>query len=383
MKFADLYNFLTENSKDPSALNKKAYQGAPQGIKGISIDNPEKFIPASSSRKMFDPSRGSESDKGRYIPIETNNLIKVALTIAASSPDTGKELQRVMSHYSSLHHEWKAEEAYTKRLYKELENAKGGLSTAGTKLRNKGELSMYGMSKEFRGLKVRPITRKGVSYENFLVKEIKKHEQLAGEWKTKCEAARQDTLDAVQDLVKEGSTDFVKKLEQTNSNEYKSLQDIDLAGQGPNEKAAINFLKDIYRGKTEFEPLSKFAQSEMQEGIDPVFHLLTIYKTVLTDIQRNNLLNSPERIFNYIVGKTQKSKSISEPTKGRVEMKKKDPAVMKVIALIKQQKFEDAKHAVNDTKLSDNHKADLMISINKLKDGQTTEADVIRPLYQM
>jgi len=371
MKFNELASFITEKEgKDP---NKFVATGPAGFRKSTGIENPE----------IRKPEVNLTPDKGRYITAEASRLIKIALTVAASDPEAGKELQRVMSHYSSLHHEWKAEEAYTKRLYKELENIKGGLSTAGTKLRNKGEMSMYGKSKEFRGKKLKPTTRKGMAYENWLINEIKKHEQLAGEWKTKCEAARQDTLDAVQDLIKEGSINFVQRLKQANSGEFKSLQDLDVAGQGPDEKAAVNFLNDIYRGKTEFEPLSKFTQSEMQEGIDPVFHLLTIYKTVLTDIQRNNLLNNPERIFNYIVGKSQRSKTINEPTKGRVEMKKKDPALMKVIALIKQKKFEEAKHAVNDTKMSSDHKADLMISINKLKDGQTTEADVIRPLYQM
>jgi len=371
MKFSELAGLINESKgKDP---NRYVATGPAGFRKSTDIENPE----LKKSEVNLTP------DKGRYIKAEVSTLIKIALTVTASDPEAGKELQRVMSHFSSLHHEWKAEEAYTKRLYKELENVRGGLSTAGTKLRNKGELSMYGKSKEFRGQRLRPITRKGVLYENWLNKEIKHHEQLAGQWKTKCEAARQDTLDAVQDLVKEGSTNFVKKLQQTNSNEFKSLQDLDVAGQGPNEKAAINFLNDVYRGKTEFEPLTKFVQSEMQEGVDPAFHLLSIYKTVLTDIQRNNLLNSPERTFNYIVGKSQRSKTINEPTKGRVEMKKKDPALMKVIALIKQKNFEEAKHAVNSTKLPDDRKADLMISINKLKDGQFTEADVIRPLYQM
>ena len=62
-------------------------------------------------------------------------------------------------------------------------------------------------------------------------------------------------------------------------------------------------------------------------------------------------------------------------------MKAKDPGLLKVIALLKKQKYNDAKSAVNDTKLENDQKVELMNNIEKLSRGDMTEADVIRPLY--
>ena len=62
-------------------------------------------------------------------------------------------------------------------------------------------------------------------------------------------------------------------------------------------------------------------------------------------------------------------------------MKQKDPWIMKVIGYLKHHKYNEAKQAVNATKLDNAAKADLMIKIDKLSKGEMTEADVIRPLY--
>ena len=96
---------------------------------------------------------------------------------------------------------------------------------------------------------------------------------------------------------------------------------------------------------------------------------------------RKGLVGSPEKIFDHLAGTAKQVRSIVEPTKGRMMMKQKDPGLIKVIALIKKQKYNEAKNAVNDTKLENNQKADLMIKIEKLSKGEVTEADVIRSLY--
>ena len=62
-------------------------------------------------------------------------------------------------------------------------------------------------------------------------------------------------------------------------------------------------------------------------------------------------------------------------------MIKKDPCFFQSANLIKNRRYEDAKQAVNATKLDNAAKADLMMKIDKLSKGEMTEAEVIRPLY--
>jgi hypothetical protein len=152
---------------------------------------------------------------------------------------------------------------------------------------------------------------------------------------------------------------------------------------GDDKSKIVSFLKDVYRGGDKFIPLANFVENEKQENKDPIFDLTTIYKTVVDTMSRKGMIGNPEKVFDYIAGVGSQVRSIAEPTKGRSDMMKKNPAVLQVIALIKSGKLDAAKDALLQTSLPDDQKADIMMKIEKLKSGEVSEADVIRPLYQL
>lgn len=348
MTFVELVDIVLNEAGGVDPM-KFAYKGAPQGFrKDTGISNPETFVPDSPSRKMYDPAsarEGTKAKSGQYIVADVHKLIKTALMVTAADPDAGTELKRVLENFAQPYHEYRAADAHAKRLY-----------DAYDKLRNKDT----------------PHARK-------LKEESEEYMRIAGEWKTKANEITPETLDAIQDLVKEGGQKFVEKL---SDEAKKSLEDADVMEiPDENEKRATEFLKDIWGGKSDFEPLLRFVENEKQEGKNPLPRILTIYKSVIVAMVENNLVNSPERLFSYITGLTGKVRGFVDPNKGRSEMKRKDPSLATVIAFIKKQRYNDAKEAVNTTKLTDGEKADLMINIEKLSKGEMTEADVIRPLY--
>ena len=335
MNFKDLVKLLTEADGDPF----KYVARGPVGFrKDTGISTPEKFVPQN---------RGP-GDKGKYIAADLHRIIRAALLVTASDPEAGIELRRVFEEFGKVYFNYKNN-------LDELKSVEDRIS----KLKN-------------------PDSDFGIE----LKQRLKQYIELTSQSKEKVEEATPDVIAAVQDLVKEGSLNFVNKLKSQKSQVFKSLDKLEAEVEGEDEKAAIKFLSDIYRGKSEFEPLTKFVEVEQAEDKNAAVRMLTIYKTVIDIMVKNNLVDSVERTFNYITGQATRTRSIAEPTKGRSEMKKKDPGVLKVIAFIKQQKYDLAKNAVNNTQLPNDKKADLMMNIEKLKSGQVTEADVIRPLYQ-
>jgi len=372
MKFNDLAKLVTEAKigKDPMRF----VATGPMGFrKDTGVANPE------IRKQEVNPT----PDKGRYIPIDNNNLIRVALIVTAADPEAGKELARVMSNYRRLHNEYTAEANHVKRLEEILRKMKSGDTTMGSKFGNAPEESAY--RKKDRRINIlkmaKPLSRQGYHFAKQIEEELKHHENLAGENKHKMEQARPEFINAIHDLVKEGSINFAKRIEQEGRGEFKSLEDLDVAGQGPEERAAVAFLKDIFRGKTEFEPLSKLVMFDEKQGSDPAYHICNIYNNVINTVAKNDLAGSPERTFNFVVGKTQKSMSLKRGS--TVLKQKQSPELIKVIKLIRARKFEDAKHAVNDSKLDVEQRKNLMMDIEGLKNGTKTEAEVIKPLYNM
>jgi hypothetical protein len=336
MKFQDLvgYILLEKEGKDPM----KFVGTGPMGFrKSTGVDNPEKFV---NTRK--DP-----KDKGIYIPAENRRLIGIALGVAMSSTKAGMQLKSLVREIGQLDFEFKNAKQEALAIEKQLARTKPG------------------------------------SESEFVLKErMDEYEAIAKNAKQKLQKLEPFFIKKIHDVIKEGSTEFVKEIQSKPNTKIKSLDEIDqLVIDSEDEVKVKEFLKDIFKGKTEFEPLEKFVAAEKGEGKNPLFDLITIYKTVSNTMVSKNLIGNAEKIFNYVTGRAQKVRSIIEPTKGRVEMKKKDPSLMKVIALIKNKKYDEAKNAVNDSKLDNAKKVELMNNIEKLKSGDLTEADVIRPLY--
>lgn len=376
MKFDELVNYIL-NEADGVDPWKYAYKGSPAGFrKDTGVSNPEKFVPDSPSRKMYntadvDPSKRIKA--GEYIGRDIHSMINTALIVTSVDPEAGTELKRVLEIFAQPYHEYQAARGEYTRLRQKLERA-SSLTTVGQKFRNDKEAKSA-----FRGGKLKQINNKQRKYIDWLETEILKYETLANEAKAKFEAVTPEVLDAVQDLVREGSASFAQKISDDQKKAVEQGEDniVDFTNM-----KAIQFLKDVWRGKTDFEPLLKFAEVEKMNGKNPLPRLLTLYKNAADTIVRNNLINSPERTLSYLTGITGKIRTMVEPTKGRTLMKQKDLNLSKVIVLIKARKYNEAKAAVNNTKLDNAAKTDLMIKIDKLSKGGMSEADVIRPLYQ-
>ena len=337
MKFNQLVQYILSEAKGVDPM-KFAYKGAPMGFRSdTGISNPEKFV---STNK-------GPGDKGVYILGNLHRILRAALLVTASDPAAGSELKRVFEQFGKVYFTYKNNLDEVKSVEDRLSKLKDPDSDFGITLKER----------------------------------LKEYIRLTELSKLKVDEATPDVIAAVQDLVKEGSTNFVNKLKERKSQVFKSLDSIEADIDGDNEKAAIKFLKDIYRGKSEFEPLSKFVEAEKIEGKNPAVRMLTIYKTIIDIMVKNNLVDNIEKTFNFITNQTSKVRSIAEPTAGRMAMKAKDPALLKVIAFIKQKEFDKAKMAINTTNLPNNLKSGLMNDIEKLKLGQVKEADVIRPLY--
>jgi hypothetical protein len=349
MKFNELVKYiLNEGGVDPM---KFAYKGAPQGFrKDTGISNPETFVPTSPSRKMYDVASAPQETRaksGEYIATDVHKMIRTALLVTASDPEAGAELKRVLEQVGEVYFSYKNN-------LQEIKNLEDRISKL-------------------------PNPNSDLALE--LKERLKEYIKLTQQSKEKLLSMTPDVFNAVQDLVREGGQSFIKALKAGRDVEEKSLDALESEVQDEDEKKAIKFLSDMWRGKSDFEPVVKFVEVEKQEGKNPIPRLLTIYKTVIDTMVKNNLVGSPERTFNFITGQTNKIRALKEPTAGRTSMKKRDTSLANAIAFIKKGRFKDAKEAVNSTKLSNEDKADLMINIDKLSRGEMTEADVIRPLY--
>lgn len=337
MRFNDLVQLLEAGGVDPM---KFAYRGAPMGFrKSTGIENPEKYVPV----------KKGPGDKGAYIETDVHRLIKSALLVAASEPLAGIELKKALMRFAQPYHEYQAADRHSKRTYDIWEK----------------------------------LRAKDTPYAARLKAESEEYQKIAGKHKTEADAVTPEVLSSVQSILKQGALKFVNDLKDRESATFKSLEELEMNVEDEDQKRAIKFLNDIYRGKSEFEALQKFVEVEKMADKNPLPRLLTMYKTIVDTMVKNNLVGSPERTLNYITGVTNRTRTIAEPTKGRVAMKQKDPGLSIVANLIKKKKYQEAKDAVNKTKLDNDKKADLMMKIEALSKGEMTEADVIRPLYAL
>jgi cellobiose-specific phosphotransferase system component IIA len=62
---------------------------------------------------------------------------------------------------------------------------------------------------------------------------------------------------------------------------------------------------------------------------------------------------------------------------------KQSPELIKAIKLIRSRNFEEAKEAINNSKLDIDQKKNIMMDIEALRNGKKTEAEVIRPLFNL
>jgi len=338
VNFNTLYNLLVEANGDPL----KYVARGPAGFSGnTGIDNPQKFTPTDKG----------PGDKGIYIAADARRLISMAFSVTLADTKAGSQLKDLVEEIGSVLFEFKnsKQEAQSARKQWERIPKEDSDRVFDLKEREKEYLAIATKAKE-RIDKLEP----------FFFKKL-------------------------QELIKDGATNFVKVMQSKPTRKISSLSDLDDAVKvmGEDKVKVVNFLKDIYRGEKEFLPLSKYITAQKEEGQDPLPSLITMYKSVADTMSRKGLVSNPEKVFDFLAGTGSKVRSIVEPTKGRVAMKKKDPALMKVIALIKQGKFDEAKSATNSTQLPNDKKAELMMNIEKLKSGKMTEADVIRPLYQV
>ena len=337
MKFNQLVQYILNEARGVDPM-KFAYKGAPMGFrKDTGVSNPEKFVPTN---------RGP-ADKGLYIAADNRRLISMAILVAMSETRAGMKLKGLLQHYGELH-----------------------FNFINSKQEAKSAMDRYDK-----------LPRKDSDLAFELKERAKEYNKIAERVKTTMDSESPEIITQLQELIRDGSSNFVKALQNKPEYKIKSLQDLDSIVTAPENDNVIAFLKDIYRGKSEFEPLSKFVTFEKEEGKDPLFDLTTIYKSMSDLAVRKGLIGSPEKIFDHLTGTAKQVRSIAEPTKGRMVMKAKDPGLLKVIALLKKQKYNDAKSAVNDTKLENDQKVELMNNIEKLSRGEMTEADVIRPLY--
>jgi hypothetical protein len=337
MKFDDLVNYILKEAKKGVDPLKYVATGPAGFRKDTGLTNPQKAVNVKGL-----------TDEGKRIEQDAYRTLRAALLVAASDPQTGIELKRVFEEFGKAYLNYKNNVIELRTMEDKLSKSKNPESEAGLILQDR----------------------------------IKEYTKLTKQAKDKVEELTPDMINSVHDLVREGGKNFVDALRASKGQEFKSLDDLEMKVEGDDEKRTIAFLSDMWKGKSEFKPLSNFVEIENQAGRNPGPRLLTNYKTVIDLMVRNNLVGSPERTFNFITGQANKIRSIAEPTKGRTVMKQKDPALLRVISFIKDGKYTQAKNVVNDTKLDYNDKAVLMMKIDKLSKGELSEADVIRPLYQ-
>jgi hypothetical protein len=380
MTFNDLVQFYLNEAKGVDPM-KFAYKGAPMGFrKSTDIENPETYVPDSPSRKLYSLKGvpvAKRAKGGEYIVRDIMKYIKTSLLVTIADPAEGKKLQEIVKEFSSLYHEYVAATRDVKRL-DELIAKK---SQSGMRFYQKG-----GTSREVTGGQGGNTVP--ASEIDALKEERDAQEQRAGEYKELASKFVDENKDELHNILSAGAKNFVEAIKPLEGGQvFKSLEDLEIVPEeDPGVSATKAFLQDITKGKVSFEPLDKFIANQREtHNRNPFVYLTNLYKSAVDEAVKNHLVGRPEALLNYvsrIVGKIRAMKgSIKEPTKGKVEMKKKDPQLLQVANLIKKGKYQEAKQAVNSTKLDNTAKADLMINIDKLSRGEISEADVIRPLY--
>lgn len=322
-------------------------------------------------------------DIGTYIETDIHRFLRAALLVTVSDTETGPKAVQLLSDFASIWHEYVAAQGHARRLQRDLEKIKSEESSVGQKaFRNQDDLSKYKKQK-FRGQNLKDTSNRSAKYAKKLAEDAEKYETLAGEYRVQAEAAAEPTIAALQPLMQKSAVNFVKTLQSSKANTFKSLDQLELRTNDEATKKAIQYLKDIYKGEDAFKPLVKFATVEKENGKNPVVRLLTVFKTVIDAMQRKGLVGSPAKTFDYMVGQTSQTQAMAEPSAGRSALRKKDPNIAKVIAALRRGNFGDAKAALNQTSLTSDQKTNIQADIDKFEAGELTEAEVVRQFYQM
>ena len=319
---------------------KFGYRGGPMGFKkSTGIENPQK--PTAIDR--------GPADEGIDITQTARRNLAMGIAITLTDPTAGAGLKKLIEQYGSLRFEYtnalKEVHATIKRLERLKETDSDLVAT----------------------LKAR----------------LQEYKDIAIAAKTKMNTHEPQFLQTIDKLVKTGAQNFVKIVQSNAKTRIKSIDDLDkLMTKSETSEQALKLLKSIYQNPAQYKPLEEFVAVEKGEEKDPLFRFVTTYKTVLDTMLSKSLIGNPEKTLNYILGRAT-TNAIAEPTAGRTNLKQKDPAVVRIISLIKAKKFDHAKSSLNQTKLDEPTKGAISNLIDKLAAGKTTEAEVIRPLYNL
>ncbi len=296
------------------------------------------------------------ADSGLEIQIQNYKLIQFMFQVVLADIKSGMELKKILEYCNQLHFTY----VNSKQEVEECEKRKARIES-------------------------KPKWSPDSDIYQWLVARIKEYSEISAQTKEQIAEETPEIVSKIQWIVKQASTNFAKVIESQQSAKYKSLEDLDkLLGfnRGEDKEQVIEFLKDIFRGGGDFKPLTYLVDTQLEAEKDPLFTLVTAYKTALNTAKNNNLVGNPVAVFNYLTGAGKQIKSIAEPTVGRVAMKKNDPGLAHVVSLIKKKRYADATALLSTTALTPEQQQAVEMGIKSVEAGEMSEADLIRPLYQ-
>ena len=380
MKFRDLVNMLNEAKSERDVKNPSQYVASgPKGFpKNLGLgDNPEKTLPK-DERGWFDKNDPkTKGKKGRYIVQDNMRYIKTAFLVTISEPAEGLKLQKLIKGFMELYHEHISANRDVKRIDELIMKMKAN----GMRFYNPGQ------GKDFRQTMSGGGNTTPVKAIKDLMGERDAQELRAAEYLKLSNEYAEKNLPSLHGILKQGAANFVNSLKQTQGDQvFKSFEDLDIVpDEDPAASATKAYLMDITSGDMNFEPLNKFITTEMEvRKKNPFIYLTNIYKDVANTAVEKHLVGNPNAVFNHVAGMYGKISTVAKTdvTKPWAGRSKVSAAVNKVIALIKKRQYKDAKNAVNSTELDNAAKADLMMQIDKVENGQMSEGEIVRSLFK-
>jgi len=302
--------------------------------------------------------------------------IKTAFLVTISDPAEGLKLQKLIKGFMELYHEYISANRDVKRIDEMIMKMKAN----GMRFYNPGQ------GKDFRQVMSGGGNTTPVKAIEKLMKERDAQELRAAEYLKLSNEYAEKNLSSLHGILKQGAANFVSSLKQTQGDQvFKSFEDLDIV---PEEDPAVSatkaYLMDITSGDMNFDPLDKFITTEMQvRQKNPFIYLTNIYKDVANTAVEKHLVGNPNAVFNHVAGMYGKISTVAKTdvTKPWAGKSKVSAAINKVVALIKKRQYKDAKNAVVDTELDNTAKADLMMRIDKLENGEISEGEIVRSLF--
>lgn len=389
MKFRDLVNMLNEAKSERDVKNSSQYVASgPKGFpKNLGLgDNPEKVLPK-DERGWFDKNDPkTKGKKGRYIVQDNMRYIKTAMLVAMTDVTEGIKLRDLIKGFMELYHEYISANRDVRRIDEIIMkmNASG--------MRNYNKERPYGKDAEFHDPGKTQQVEPGYGNQTHvpgivqLMKQRDDQELRAAKYLKLSNEYAEKNLPSLHGILKQGAANFVSSLKQTQGDQvFKSFEDLDIVPEeDPAASATKAYLMDITSGNINFGPLNKFINTEMEvRKKNPFIYLTNIYKDVANTAVEKHLVGNPNAVFNHVAGMYGKISTVAKTdvTKPWAGRSKVSAAVNKVIILIKKRQYRDAKNAVVDTELDNTAKADLMMQIDKLENGQMSEGEIVRSLF--